>query len=388
MGEKRRIGVNTLFHVPGDVGGTEIYLRQNLQAMARAGRGLTLVLFTTNANDTVLRDDLSGTGCVEFVRLNFSAANRPLRIVAEQTLLPQAVRRNNVDVLWSPGYTAPFWCSCPQAVTVHDLQYKSHPEDMTFLERRTLDFLVRSACRRSNAIIAVSEFSKEEIIRYDFAPRNRIFVVHEGVDGHFAQPGPKEATGDPAVNELLASDRKFILCVAQTYPHKNVHVLVDAFSLLRDKIPHHLVLVGNPRRGEKRLRQSLARFPHPDRIHRLSGLNAAELKRMYQQADCFVLPSVYEGFGLPVLEAMMAGAPVVALRKASIPEVGGSHAFYASENKPESFAEAISHVLQLTEAEKRSHVRRGRQWATSFTWQKSAAETIGILESLIIPHSG
>ncbi|MCI5209799.1 MAG: hypothetical protein D3910_13630 [Candidatus Electrothrix sp. ATG2] len=161
-----RIGVNTLFLVPGDVGGTEIYLRRNLLAMVADSPRDVFVLFTTLDNEQLFRDELTSFANVEYVLLPFRAAVRPLRIVCEQLLLPWSVWKSRVDVLWSPGYTAPALCSCPQAVTVHDLQYKSHPDDLSFLERITLDVLVRTACRQCEAVIAVSGFSREEILRY------------------------------------------------------------------------------------------------------------------------------------------------------------------------------------------------------------------------------
>ena len=160
-----RVGINTLFHVPGDVGGTETFLRRTLLAMAESYPDTTLVLFTSLDNDSVLRNDLTHFSQAEFVKLRFRASIRPLRILMEQSLLPLAVGKSKVDVLWSPGYTASILCSCPQVVTVPDLQYKSHPDDMSLSERITLDTLVKAACRRCRAVITISEFLGQTVVK-------------------------------------------------------------------------------------------------------------------------------------------------------------------------------------------------------------------------------
>lgn len=371
-----RIGINTLFLVPGDVGGTEIYLRQNLKEMVAAASDTIFVLFTTRDNEGVFRSDLGKFQNIEYVQLPFRAANRPVRILAEQILLLGYIRKNSIDVLWSPGYTAPIRCSCPQAVTIHDLQYKTHPDDMSFIERNTLDFLVSSACRVCDAVIAVSQFSRQEILKYNFASKDKVFAVLEGVDSIFATVSK---TNNPVRQHTT---KPYILCVAHTYPHKNVHSLIDAFGQIAEKIPHHLVIVGKARRGEERVLQSLDTLPCRDRIHRLSNIEFSELAAVYQGADVFVLPSEYEGFGLPVLEAMLSGIPVITTGMASLPEVGGAHAVYVRESNSEAFACAIQDVVGWDIKTRQANIQNGREWASSFTWKKSAGETLDVLGSL------
>ncbi len=372
-----RIGINTLFLVPGDVGGTEVYLRQNLVEMVAVSPENTFVLFTTRDNEGVFRSDLKNISNIEYIQLPFKAGNRPVRIVAEQLLLPRYVRKNCIDVLWSPGYTAPIRCSCPQVVTIHDLQYKTHPDDLRFLERNALDFLVSSACRVCDAVIAVSEFSKKEILKFDFAPEEKVFAILEGVDPVFAvvskTPNPVQTyTSNP-----------YILCVAHTYPHKNVHVLIEAFGEIAEKIPHDLILVGKARRGEERVQQTLDGLDCRERVYRLDHLDFSELIAVYQGADVFVLPSEYEGFGLPVLEAMLSGTPVITNRMASLPEVGGASAVYAEESNSRAFAYAIQDVLSWDTIQRQEKQQEALSWASSFSWQKSAVQTLRVLTDLI-----
>jgi glycosyltransferase involved in cell wall biosynthesis len=382
-----RLGINTLFLVPGDVGGIEVYLRKTLVAMAASLQpDDALVLFTNQENDSLLRGDLAGYPQAEFHKLPCRAAVRPLRLLAEQFLLPFAARKARVDVLWSPGYTAPAICFSPQAVTICDLQYKSYPEDMSRPERMVLDILVRTACVRCQAVLTISEFSRQEVIRYGFAKANKVHSVLLGVTDTFAD---RAVSGDDAeqVTEQtlhnLGVRRPFFLCVAHTYPHKNIDKLIDAVALLEQQIPHQLVLVGKGRRGEQAVQKSLQALTQPKRVVRLHGLAEKELQALYREAELFVLPSGYEGFGLPVLEAMRAGLPVVTVKAASLPEVGGEYALYVNAPEPPLLAEKIMELLALPEQERKQRINKGRQWAETFTWKRTAAQTLEVLRSIV-----
>lgn len=372
------IGINALFLVPGDVGGTETYFRQNLRYMVNDEQH-RFVLFISRDSKKLLQEEVGWRENVDLVTLPFNSSVRPVRIIVEQLLLPLIAWKKRVKALWSPGYTAPLFSSCPQAVTIHDLQYKTHPDDLTLLERVTLDFLVKNSCRRCEAVISVSEFSKTEIIKFGFAKAEKIHAVLEGVDPDFGVAHELKSLTEFGIPE----NSRFLLCVAHTYPHKKVETLVKAFCLLENEIPHLLVIIGKARRGEEKVQHSIAQMHDRDRLLRLSGLSAADLKTFYQKADVFILPSEYEGFGLPILEAMLSGTSVIATSKASIPEVGGKCAIYVKDNSPESFANAIRNCLSEDVETKRRRLARGKAWAKSFCWAKSAEETLGILINLI-----
>ena len=377
-----RIGINALFLVPGDVGGAEVYFLNTVRSLLRSNGDTEFVIFTTRDNDAYLQKELSEFQGVKFIRLNFNASCRPLRIIAEQTLLPFMVGKKKVDLLWSPGYTAPGICRCPQVVTIFDLQYKSHPEDLSFMERITLDTLVRISCRICKAVITISDFSKSEVVRWNMTSEDRVWPVHLGVDPDFAV----NTSGGKIINDIcpsLPAGRPFILCVAHSYPHKKLHVLIDAFSKIHQDITHHLVLIGKPRRGEEDVQKSLEMMSHPEKVHRLHGVSFDGLKALYQAADIFVLPSVYEGFGLPVLEAMMAGVPVITSRMASLPEVGGDHAVYVETETAEGFARSILDVSGWEEGKKEQWIVAARKWAETFTWEKSADKTMKVFQQVL-----
>jgi len=386
LGGKRkiRLGVNTLFLVPGDVGGTETFLRESLKALATYHSDcFDFVLFTNNENHAILKEDLAGCSSLNLYKLGFNASNRPARIVFEQTWLALACRKANLDLLWSPGYTAPFWSPCPQTVTIPDLQYKRFPEDMTWLERVTFDILIKIACRRCAAIFTISEFSKKEVIKYNFADKNKIFPVLLGVDQSFGKQIPEEDK-NYVLEELQIFKAPYILCVAHSYPHKNIDVLIEAFNLVLDKIPHNLVIVGRPRRGEGAVRSAIDRMSDRIRLVRFSeGVPYRSLQVLYQESDLFVLPSAYEGFGLPVIEAMMAGTPVVTSREGSLEEVGGKHAFYVSEITAKQIAETIMSVLECDSKSRLLSVKKAKEWSKLFTWKRSASKMSTIFQKTL-----
>lgn len=361
-----RIGINTLFLIPDEVGGSEIYLCETLKALLAMDAGHEFVLFTGREGHAKLFPMVGNNPGVFFQPLELSAANRYARIIREQTQLPWLARKWKLDVLWSPGYTAPFFAPCPQVVSILDMQYKSHPEDLTFLARLTTNALVQTGARRARRVIAISEFSKAEVTRHTGVSADRISVTPLAASEEFSRAQPTGAEDIPG---------PYILCVANTYPHKNVHALIEAYAALQKDIPHHLVLVGKPRLGEPLAAAAIRRIPDPSRLHRIEALSRERLIALYQHAALFVFPSLYEGFGLPVLEAMMAGTPVLTTRCGSIPEVGGDAVDYFDPGKPGDLADRMRSLLSGAE----NKTARARARAITFTWAKTAELTLAAL---------
>lgn len=375
------VGVNTLFLIPGEVGGSETYLVQTLLAMAANHADTRLTLFTNLENDAFLRQIFSAFPQVAFQRLPFQARNRPHRILREQLHLPWVVRRSGADVLWSPGYTAPLLHPCPQVVSILDMQYKSHPEDLTLTARLVTDILVRLAVRRCRAVLTISKFSKSEILQYTSAKTEGVHVTHLAADQTFTPTSPIQAIRE-SISHILPSNIPYLLCVANTYPHKNVAALVRAFSRIQEKIPHHLVLVGKPRRGEPDVLQALERAPK-DRVLRLQGVDGQTLIALYQGADLFVFPSLYEGFGLPVLEAMTARVPVLTTRMGAIPEVGGDCVEYFGLQSEAGLERRILEISALEQKKRREMITRAEDRSTTFSWKRTAGATLACLRSVL-----
>ena len=371
-----KVAINTLFLIPGEVGGSETYMCETVQAVCREQPEIQLVFITNEENDATLRTRFGSFAQCGFHCLPVRATNRYARILAEQSRLPFAVRRIRPDVLWSPGYTMPFRAPCRQVVSILDMQYRSHPEDLTWLARWTTHLLVTMSTRRADRILTISDFSRREIVRHAGCPPDKIHVTPLGVDPAFASPPATPGTGHLSPDTRHAiRDTPYLLCVANSYPHKNLARLVAAFAMIMTKIPHQLVLVGRPRLGEPELRRALERISS-ERVKRVAGLCSDELIALYQAADLFIFPSLYEGFGLPVLEAMMAGVPVITTREGAIPEVGGDHVLYADGRDPADLAAKMEKVLGWSDEKRGDWIRNARKRAKTFTWSEAAAATV------------
>lgn len=380
-----RIGINTLFLIPGEVGGTETYLREVLLAMAKSFTDIEWVLFTNRENDAYLRRIFGEFPQFAFHPLQLRATNRYARIIREQIDLPFRVASSRVDLLWSPGYTAPFFSPCPQVVTIHDMQYKRYPQDLSYLARLATDILVRMAAARCRRIITVSDFSRQEIIRFTKVDPKKVTVAYEAADPAFARPLP-EAMRRKRLRGFLSFENPYILCIANTYPHKNVHTLIEAFGRILEKIPHQLVLVGKPRLGESEVQTALRNVSDASRIQRLLKVDYEDLIALYQGADLFVSPSLYEGFGLPVLEAMMSGVPVLTTRCGSIPEVGGDKVCYFDQTSPTDLSRRILQIVSWEGNYRKQWVTEAQKHTVLFSWNQTAEKTIECFKKANVTH--
>jgi glycosyltransferase involved in cell wall biosynthesis len=369
-----RIGINALYLLPGQVGGSETYLRKLIDAMQRLDGDDEFVVYTNREN--------AGTFSLSSPRFRespiaVSAGSRVARIVAEQTLLPRQVRRDRIDVLHSPGNTAPLWASCPGVTTLLDVGYRFFPEDWSTAGRIANEILIPAMNRRVTRIITISESSKREIVEAIGVAPTAIDVIYLGIDGNVASAGSAEQT---AVRGRLRIDGDFLLAVSGTHPHKNLDGLLriyERFSRERTS-PPALVIVG-------------VRGTHQARIERLAGaargrviltgwLADVELGALYRSARLLVFPSLYEGFGLPPLEAMSVGLPVVSSNTTSLPEVVGAGGVLVDPRDEAAVAAAIERTW-TDEALRGELIERGYAQAKRFTWAETARKTLSVLRA-------
>ncbi|MBR1836672.1 MAG: glycosyltransferase family 4 protein [Kiritimatiellae bacterium] len=377
----RSFAVNALFLVPGQVGGTETYLRRTLREMpALLGADERLVVFANAENAEVLAADLSSAPGVEVRPTGLRAASRVRRLLWENAAFPRAVSSCGAAALWNPGNAALLRAPCPQVTTIHDMQYRRFPRDFSPVALAAMAFVVPAAVRRSAYTLAVSGFSRREVLHFvRGADPERVLVTPEAADPFFAMP-PEDPEADSArVRELSGGDGPIVLVVSNSYPHKNLETAVAAYGLLQCEIPHRLVVVGRPRRGEPALQAAIDALPNRCRASRVHYASRADLAALYRAADVLVFPSLYEGFGLPVLEAMSAGLPVVAAREGSVPEVAGEAAVWAPSGDPAGFADAILGVVLGGPDRRAALAAAGRARAAEFSWRRTAALTLDAL---------
>lgn len=376
-----RIGVNTLFLIPGEVGGSETSVRQTLLAMVARAPAHQWFLFTNVENDSLLRADFAAHPQVTFIRLNVRATNRYARIVREQTELPLRSAAAHLDLLWSPGYVAPWIAGCPQVVSIFDMQYRRFPEDLSPLARFVTDTLIRVAVGRCRRVLTISQFSREEILRFTRAKAAQIDVTPQGVSAFYSTRATAAEHAE-ALRLAGGESAPFILTVANTYPHKNVHTLIRAYAQSHASATHRLVVVGNPRRGEPEVAAAMQTLGNPASATRLMKLTREQLRALYQAASLFVFPSRYEGFGLPVLEAMLARTRVLTTRCASIPEVGGDTVSYFNEIDVADCARALDAILAEDPGTRQQQLDVAAARAATFTWDETARLTLACFERL------
>ncbi len=337
-----RVAMSLLTYVPGAVGGSEIYVRELTRALLRTGVDVTVLVNPESAG--------------AFPEAHVAIAGHPgtgrsakLRRFTSATLRPGPLRRSiaGVDVVHYPLTAALPSVGSPWVTTVHDLQHHDLPDLFTFATRRYRAATYDRAARHADLVIVPSEFVRERTIAALGVDPARVRAIHHGVDHGVFRPG--------------SSPREwFVLYPARTWAHKNHARLLQAFALLRRDEPElRLVLTG----------AGTDALAGPPGVEARGSVSVDELASLYRRAACLVFPSLYEGFGLPVLEAMACGTPVAAGRSGSIPEVSGACAVLFEPVDPEAIAAGVREAL-----------RRGPELgvlgprrAAAFTWERSAA---------------
>jgi glycosyltransferase involved in cell wall biosynthesis len=368
----RRLGINLLYLVPRAVGGTEIYARRLVAALARERPDLEIVCFT-GAEAAAELPDPEWPGNVRVVRIPVRAAVKPLRIAAELTLLPAAARHHGVQVLHSLGTTAPFTGRFERVTTVHDLIYDHFPGAFPAPARLGLKLVVPIGARRSTRVQVSSHATKDEVVERFRLPADRVDVVHLGLGMRdVADPAPEADLRE----RLGLADARVVLSVNAALPHKNLERLIRA---LRD-VPAVLVLVGHAGRTSDALRALAAELGVDVRL--TGWLEDRELEGLYRLADAFVYPSLYEGFGMPVLEAMRRGVPVACSNATSLPEVAGDAALLFDPTDVGAIAAAARTLLDDRERAAEL-VRRGRERAAGFGWDRTARAALASYDAAL-----
>lgn len=366
-----RIGINTLFLVPNKVGGTETYLRGLVFGLSKIDHDNEYILFTNKENHETFKitaDNFSKKLC------NVIAENKLFRIFYEQFILPMHIKRLKIDVLHSPGYVLPVKAKCANVVTIHDMQYFYYPQNFQRARLWYWKYFIPLSTRKANVIITVSHNSKKDIVNLLHIPEEKVIVTYEA--SKFSTDKFDKIEPDEDVFNKYGIKGDYILSVASLLPHKNLDRLSESFGLLTSKIKHQLVLVGMKGHALNIIREVIkGKNIKQERVILLGYVSDNELVALYRNASLFVLPSFFEGFGIPLVETMSFGCPIAASDRTSIPEVVGDAGILFNPENPEAIAEAIYSVL-CDERLKDDLVKKGYERAKMFSWEKMAQETI------------
>jgi glycosyltransferase involved in cell wall biosynthesis len=291
--------------------------------------------------------------------------------VAEQFAVPHVVHGLGVDVFHAPHYVLPPLVDVPAVVTIHDC---IHLMFQQYLPNRLAYFYARSflwlAAHRSARVLTVSEASKRDILRFYRIPPEKIEVIYNAIDERFGIPPPEHEF--TLVRERYQLDRQYILYAGNIRPHKNVDRLIEAYHQLRTEGFDQLMLliIGDEISKYPRLRRTVHRYKLHKHVRFLGYVPDQTLAVLYRLASVFVFPSLYEGFGLPPLEAMASGTPVVTSNVSSLPEIADDAAVLIDPYDPAAIAQGIREVL-TTPALRQELVAKGLACVRRYSWERS-----------------
>jgi glycosyltransferase involved in cell wall biosynthesis len=366
-----RIGV-MLRHYDQHGGGVKVYTQRLLRALFDLGSDHEFVLLYRNPSLLGTYGDERG---VEEVAI-------PGRSVLgwDQIAVPKAVRRHRIDLLYNPKYSIPLTAPCPSVWVCHGLDWYVMPWASKRLDRLSHQFLVPRYASRADAIIAVSEITKRHVMQYLRVPEDRVVTVYSGVDDVFRSRPDETRLRD--IRARYSLPERFVLYAGAIYPPKNFTRLVRAYAQVGPEHGIPLVVAG----GENRF-LSEREIQEPNRLGigewvRWPGwVDQEDLAGFYSLADALLLPSLFESCGLPVLESMAAGTPVVTADRYGTRELAEGAAVLVDPESVESIAAGIRRVLDDSTL-RAEVIAAGRERSRDFTWSRCASETLRVLEDV------
>lgn len=353
--------------------GIQTQLLGLLRSIMQVNPGHELVLIVEPGQ--VLPPDLSG-GEFKIVPLPPRTDSVIGRLWWDHVGVGMLCRQLEVDALYGPAHVRPLYAPCPSVVMVPDMIYHRSPEQWAFTDQFYFRLAVSLLTTRATQIIALSQSTRRDMHQFLNVLDNRITVVYPGVPQGFRLRAAVETTGVRAKYHL---GRPFVLYAGSSHPRKNLAGLIAAFERVAAEVPHDLILVGPSAWTKQADADRIEHSPFPGRIRRLGIVPTEDLQQLYSQADLFVLPSLFEGFGFPVLEALACGCPTITTDVSSLPEVAGEAALLVPPGDTTALAAAMRRVL-TDDALRRQLRRAGPEQARRFSWDQTARQTLALLE--------
>ena len=346
--------------------GNEVYIRNLLKEFARLDRGSELIAYISKEG---AKADLPRR-----LRTRRVSQNPYKRLGMD---LPRHLAQDRPDLL-HVQYTGPLFSAAPLVVTVHDVSFLENPEYFTKFRSLQLRLTVSRTVQRAARVLTPSEYSRRAILKHYRIPEENVIVVPNAVAGQF-RPIEREVAR-AAIQRKFGIERPFVLTVGDLQPRKNHVGLLHAFEDVlqaEPRLPHDLVFVGKETWYSPELHRAVDRSPVRDRVHFAGFVEDADLVKFYGACELFVFPSFYEGFGLPILEAMACGRAVACSRATAMPEVANAAGILFDPGSKEEIARVMLDIL--LDAELRARLERlGLHRAAGFSWEKSAAQTLEV----------
>jgi len=371
-----RIGIDATALPPQPVGAGN-YIIHLIRALAAINGEDEFVIFAGQRGPSLI--DLPENSTVEWVLVPDRSPG--LRLIWEQIFFSSLIRDSDIDLLHSLHYTRPLRLDCASVVTFHDMTFFLYPQLHTRAKRIFFPLAVKSSARRADFVITVSESTRQDAIRLLNLSPERVFASQLGVDPSFHPINDSELK-DSIAKKYQLPDR-FILYVGLIEPRKNLPILINAYKKLVDAgTDHYLVLVGRYGWMYDQVLRQIEKLSLTEKVILPGYVDQIDLPIVYNLSDLFVYPTLYEGFGLPALEAMACGTPVITTDVSSLPEIVGEAGLLVPPDNVEELYRAMISVLNDEEL-RLSMARRGTQRAAKFTWEQTARSTLEVYRQAI-----
>lgn len=301
------------------------------------------------------------------------------RIAWDYFMLPKALKKDRIELVhyFKPA-TTPF--KKPLSIaTMYDVIPLLHPETQTKIQLAYWKKQLPLVAKTCDHLITISESAKNDIVNLLNISPDKITVTPLGVDEKFKRADEEKIN---AIKEKYSLNSPFFLFVGTIEPRKNIAKLIKAFDSIADQVPHELVITGKWGWKFDDVKEALGNARSKDKIKILSYVDGVDLVPLYSAADVFVFPSLYEGFGLPVLEALACGVPVITSNVSSLPEAVGENGILINPESEEGIAQSMLKLAQ-DEALKKDLSQKGTEWAKNFTWEKTAEETLKVYDKVL-----
>lgn len=369
------IGVNAM-QVRAAKSGVGQYIHSLLESAVRLAPEDDFVVYCNQANEPNYRYPVANSRTKVW---GLSQAKRPVRLAYEYAFLPREIRRDNIDVFHGASNFLPPKKVCPYVVSIHDLSYHIHPERCPPVRRYYWYAMTKRTVKVADFIMTLSQNSYRDIVRFFPEAEARLRIISPAAHSRFTPLATaRDDHGSMARLEKELDGRPYVLYLGTLEPGKNVVRTVQAFDEIAGRYSDHLlILAGDKGWLFEPVFEAISNATHKDRIRYVGHVGDQEAVALFNYADLFVFPSLYEGFGLPPLEAMQCGCPVVTSDRSSIPEVVGDAALQVNPESVSELAAAMEKVLESTAL--RQELREaGLARAEMFSWDKCAAETLEV----------
>lgn len=374
-----KIGINALYVVPGDVGGAEYYLVNLLNGLFTIDRKNEFILFVTPLNKDIYNPPSDN---FRKVVIPFSNKKRTVRLLIEQTVLPYYAKKEKLDILHSPNNVAPLLKNTASVLTIQTLHNFLYQKDLPFFKTRYRQMHMKVSARRADHVITPSASTRADAIKILRLNPDRVTSILDYVS--MPTLFPNGIHSDPGILIKYKIEKPYIFSPSSMYPYKNIAGMLKVLKILKEKfeLPHRLVVAG---------RDDISYYPCVIKLARELGVIDSfqyignvlheETPSLYRFADITFFPTYCETFGIPVLESMAIGTPVVCSNRSSLPEVAGDGAVQVDPDDVDGMSRSI-HRLVRDQAQREKILKKGRERAQYFTCKNAARQTLKIYESV------